>query len=138
MSHEMTFCMIKPDSVKNRKLGAILSHLENEEFEIVRIKKIKLNQIFCETFYSEHKDREFFSSLIKFITSGPVIALALRRENGVLHLRKVMGATDPKKAEASTIRALYGSHVEQNAIHGSDSLSSAHRELALFFPEEDF
>ena len=138
MSSEMTFCMIKPDSIRNKKLGAILGHLENEGFEIVRIKKLKLNPLFCETFYSEHKDREFFSSLIGFITSGPVVALALCREDACLYLRKVMGATDPKKAEASTIRALYGSHVEQNAIHGSDSLSSAHRELALFFPEEDF
>ncbi len=138
MNVEVTFCMIKPDSLKNKKLGAILSHLENEGFEFIKIKKMKLNPYFCEVFYSEHKDREFFSSLIEFITSGPVVALALCRENACAHLRQVIGATDPKKADASTIRALYGSHVEQNAIHGSDSLSSAYRELALFFPKEDF
>ena len=138
MSVEVTFCMIKPDSIKNKKLGAILSHLEGENFEILKIKKMKLNPYFCEIFYSEHKDREFFSSLIEFITSGPVVALALRRENACAYLRQVMGVTDPKKADASTIRALYGSQVEQNAIHGSDSLSSSYRELALFFPKENF
>ena len=138
MGVEVTFCMIKPDSIKNKKLGAILCHLENEDFEFLKIKKMTLNPYFCEIFYSEHKDREFFSSLINFITSGSVLALALRRENACEHLRQVMGATDPKKADASTIRALYGGHIEKNAIHGSDSLSSAYRELALFFPKENF
>jgi len=138
MAVEVTFCMIKPDSVKNKNIGAILSHLEKEGFCFLKIQQMELTSAFCKHFYQEHKDREFFSSLVNFITSGPVLALALGRESACMHLRKVMGVTDPAKAEPSTIRALFGENVEQNAIHGSDSLQSASRELALFFPEEKF
>ncbi len=138
MAVEATFCMIKPDSVKNKNIGAILSHLEKENFRFLKIQQMQLTPDFCKNFYQEHEDRDFFSSLINFISSGPVIALALSRENACLHLREAMGATDPDKAEPSTIRALFGQNVEQNSIHGSDSLKSAVRELALFFPEEKF
>ena len=138
MAVEVTFCMIKPNSMENKNMGAILSHLEKEGFCFLKIQKMKLTADFCKTFYQEHKERDFFSSLIDFMTSGSVLALALSRENACKHLRKIMGATDPKKAEPSTIRALFGQNVEQNAIHGSDSLQSAVRELALFFPKEKF
>lgn len=138
MAVEVTFCMIKPNSVKSKNVGAILSHLEKEGFCFLKIQQMKLTPSFCESFYQEHKDREFFSSLIDFITSGPVLVLALSRENACMHLREVMGATDPAKAKPSTIRSLFGQNVEQNAIHGSDSLKSASRELALFFPKERF
>ena len=138
MAIEVTFCMIKPNSMKNKNVGAILSHLEKEGFYFFKIQQMKLTPSFCKSFYQEHKDREFFSSLIDFMTSGPVLALALSRENACMHLRKLMGATDPAKAESSTIRALFGENVEENAIHGSDSLQSASRELALFFPEDKF
>ena len=132
---EMTFCMIKPDSVQKRNVGAILSHLEKEGFTIIKAQKMKLHSSFCETFYQEHREREFFNSLVEFITSGPVWALILKRKDGCLYLREIMGATDPKQAKPSTIRALFGENVEKNAIHGSDSLVSARREMALFFPE---
>ncbi len=135
---EVTFCMIKPNSVKNKNIGAILDYLEKEGFCFLRMQHMQLTPSFCEVFYQEHKDRDFFSSLIDFITSGPVVALALSRENACMHLREIMGATDPKKAKPSTIRALFGQNVEQNAIHGSDSLQSVSRELTLFFPEEKF
>ena len=138
MALEATFCMIKPNAVKNKKVGAILSHLEKENFHFLKIQQKQLTSSFYKIFYQEHKDRDFFSSLIDFMTSGPVVVLALSRENACLHLRKVMGATDPQKAEPSTIRALFGRNVEQNSIHGSDSLESAARELALFFPEAKF
>lgn len=138
MAVETTFCIIKPNSWESKNVGAILHHLEKEGFCFLKIQKMKLTSSFCEVFYQEHKDRDFFSSLIDFMASGPVLALALSRENACLHLREIMGATDPQKAKPSTIRALFGKNVEQNAVHGSDSLQSASRELALFFPEERF
>lgn len=138
MSIETTFCMIKPDSAKNKHVGGIINYLEKENFEFLQMIQMKLTNSFCEIFYKEHKEREFFSSLINFITSGPVIAMALRRENGCLYLREIMGSTNPKEATRSSIRALYGESIERNAIHGSDSLKSAKRELPLFFPKEVF
>lgn len=137
MSKEVTFCIIKPDSVKNKNIAGILSHLE-VDFEIVCMKKTQLTQELCETFYNEHKERPFFSSLIEFMTSGPIVALALRKEDGVSYLRKIMGATNPAEAAPNTLRKLFGSEIEKNAIHGSDSLKSAERELSLFFPEVQF
>ena len=135
---EVTFCMIKPDSIAKKNAGAILSLLEKKEFSLLKVRLTHLTPHFCEIFYQEHRDKEFFSSLVNFITSGPVLALALKRKSACLYLREIMGATDPKKASPSTVRALFGESVEKNAIHGSDSLTSAHRELALFFPEESF
>ena len=135
---EVTFCMIKPDSTSKKNTGAILSLLEKKGFCILNARQMHLTSGFCEIFYQEHRDKSFFSSLINFITSGPVLVLALKRDSACLYLREIMGATDPKKAGPSTVRALFGESVERNAIHGSDSLASARRELALFFPEESF
>ena len=133
---EITFCMIKPDSVHKKNVGAILSYLEKEGFTVVKAQQMQLHPAFCEIFYQEHRERSFFNSLVEFITSGPVLALILKRKDSCLYLREIMGATDPKQAKPSTIRALFGESVERNAIHGSDSLVSARREMALFFPEE--
>lgn len=135
---ELTFCMIKPDSIKKRCAGAIWTILEKEGFTIVRAHQMNLTSSFCEIFYQEHRKKEFFSNLIDFITSGPVLALALKRKQACSYLRKIMGTTDPKQADKNTIRARFGESIEKNAIHGSDSLSSAQRELALFFPEDLF
>ena len=135
---EVTFCMIKPDSIAKKNTGAILSLLEKKDFSLLKARQMHLTSGFCEIFYQEHQDKEFFSSLVSFITSGPVLALALKRKSACLYLREIMGATDPQKASPSTVRALFGESVEKNAIHGSDSLTSARRELALFFPEESF
>ena len=130
-----TFCMIKPDAVAKGRTGAILHHLEKENFFLVKARLMTLTPAFCEIFYQEHKEKIFFNSLVEFITSGPVLALALKRENAFEKLRQVMGATNPKEAEANSVRALWGESVERNAIHGSDSSLSAQRELSLFFPE---
>lgn len=132
---EHTFCIIKPDSFKNKNVGNILSRLEQEGFEITSAKKMDLDIAFCKVFYAEHINKPFFSSLVEFMTSGPVLALALKREEACSYLRKVMGATNPVEAEKSSIRSLYAESIERNAIHGSDSLKSAQRELSLFFPE---
>lgn len=135
---ETTFCMIKPDSTSKGNVGAILSFLEKKDFKVRKAQWLHLNSHFCETFYHEHKEREFFSDLVKFISSGPVLALALERKDACLYLREIMGATNPKEAASTTIRALFGDSIERNAIHGSDSLVSARRELSLFFPEGSF
>ena len=130
-----TFCMIKPDSMSRKQDSAILDLLEKEGFVLVKKKRLHLSPAFCEIFYAEHSQKEFFPSLTAFISSGEVLALLLKKEGAVFHLRKVMGATDPAKAEPQTLRARFGSSVEQNAVHGSDSEKSARREIALFFPE---
>ena len=127
--------MIKPDAMGQKQDSAILGRLEKEGFLLVKKKRLHLSPAFCEIFYEEHKDKEFFPSLTAFISSGEVLALLLKRENAILHLREVMGATNPAQAAASTLRARFGSSVETNAVHGSDSEQSARREIALFFPE---
>ena len=138
MAFETTFCIIKPDSFKNKNVGNILSRLEEEGFSFLKARFFRMTPKFCEVFYQEHRERDFFSSLVGFMSSGPIMALALSRENACKHLREVMGVTDPKKALGSSLRALYGTSIEKNAVHGSDSIKSAERELALFFSGENF
>lgn len=135
---EVTFCMVKPDAAGRGKTGEIIAVLEKKGFAVLKARQMKLTPAFCENFYQEHCDKSFFSSLIHFMASGPVMAMALKRESACSYLREVMGGTDPKSAEPSTIRALFGETIERNSIHGSDSLKSARRELSLFFPEELF
>ena len=136
MDLKKTFCMIKPDSFRKKNVGAILSRIEKEGFKIHKAKLVKPSLDFCKIFYQEHIDKDFFSSLTQFISSGPVLALVLEREDACQFLRKIMGTTDPKKADKTSIRYQYGESIEQNAIHGSDSPGSACREMALFFQEE--
>ena len=128
-----TFTIIKPDSVRKGNSGKIISRLETEGYKILGLKKVALSQRQAEAFYAVHRERQFFSSLVKYMTSGPVYVAALQRDNAVGHLRKVMGATDPVKAEAGTIRKDFGESIEQNAIHGSDSDENANIEIAFFF-----
>ena len=132
-----TFTIIKPDSVRKRNFGKILSRIEAEGFTVLGIKKIGLSQKQAEAFYGVHRERPFFKDLVKYMTSGPVYVAALERDNAVTHLRNVMGATDPKKADKGTIRAEYGESIEQNAIHGSDSDDNARIEIGFFFAESD-
>jgi len=128
-----TFTIIKPDSVRKGNFGKILSRIEGEGFRILGIKKANLSDKQAQAFYAVHRERPFFPSLVEYMTSGPVYVAALEREGAVPHLRKVMGATDPKKADSGTIRADYGESIEQNAIHGSDSDENAAIEIAFFF-----
>jgi nucleoside-diphosphate kinase len=128
-----TFTIIKPDSVRKGNSGKIISRLEAEGYKILALRKVALSQKQAEAFYGVHRERPFFSSLVKYMTSGPVYIAALQRDNAVGHLRKVMGATDPLKAEAGTIRKDFGESIEQNAIHGSDSDENANIEIAFFF-----
>jgi len=132
-----TFTIIKPDSVRKGNFGKIISRLEAEGFRVLGLKKVSLGRKQAEGFYAVHRERPFFPSLVDYMTSGPVFVAALERDNAVTHLRQVMGATDPKKADKGTVRAEFGESIEQNAIHGSDSDENANIEIAFFFSESE-
>jgi len=134
---EQTLTMIKPDSMEVHNAGNILAHLEKEGFQIQALKRLRLSEAQAQSFYAVHRERPFYDSLVAYMTSGPIIAVALTRENAVPHLRQVMGATDPANADEGTIRALYGSSIERNAIHGSDSPENAQKELCFFFSQAE-
>jgi nucleoside-diphosphate kinase len=134
---QRTLTILKPDAVKAGKVGSILAHLEREGFRMAGGKKVLLSPAQARVFYEVHKDRPFYDALVAFMTEGPVWVLALEREDAVAHLRKVMGATDSRKAETGTIRNLYGTDIERNAIHGSDSPENAAREVSFFFAESE-
>ena len=138
MATETTFSIIKPNAVKKNAIGAIIHKFEENDLKISAAKLVRLSKSLCEEFYAEHKERPFFGELVSFMTSGPVMLMALTGENAVTRNREIMGATDPKKAAPGTIRALFGDNVGENAVHGSDSAASAQRELALFFKNEEF
>ena len=137
MSNNRTFTIIKPDSVRKGNFGKIISRLEGEGFRILGLKKTSLSRRQAEGFYAVHSARPFFASLVEYMTSGPVYVAALERENAVAHLRQIMGATDPTKADAGTIRKDFGESIEQNAIHGSDSDENAKIEIGFFFGESE-
>jgi nucleoside-diphosphate kinase len=137
MAIETTFSIIKPNAVKKNAVGKIISRFEDQGLEVVAAKMTKLPREKAEGFYIEHKDRPFFDSLIRFMTSGPVLLMGLRGENAVLRNREIMGATDPAKAAAGTLRKDFADSIEANAVHGSDSLTSAQREIAYFFDKNE-
>jgi nucleoside-diphosphate kinase len=132
-----TLTIIKPDSVRKNNFGKILSRIESEGFKVLGIKKVALSQRQAEGFYAVHRERPFFKDLVKYMMSGPVYVAALERNDAVPALRKLMGATDPKKADKGTIRAEFGESIEQNAIHGSDSDDNAKIEIGFFFAESE-
>lgn len=129
----MTLAILKPDSIAAGHAGKILAHLQTEGFGLRGIKLLRLSAAQAQAFYEVHRERPFYGSLVQFMTSGPVMPLALERDDAVAHLRQVMGATDVAKAAPGTVRALYGTSIERNAIHGSDSPENAAAELAFFF-----
>ena len=133
MAIERTLCIIKPDAVEKRKSGAILQHVLEEGFDVLALRQQQLSKHEAEGFYAVHRERPFFKDLCEFMTRGPVVLIALQRDNAVLHWRKVIGATDPAKAEAGTIRKLYGSSLGENAVHGSDSVENGRIECAYYF-----
>jgi nucleoside-diphosphate kinase len=137
MAIETTFSIIKPNGVKKNVMGAIITKFESKGLQVAAAKLTKLSKAKCEEFYAEHKARPFFGELVSFMTSGPVLLMALKGENAVAKNREIMGATDPKKAEKGTIRAEFGDSVGENTVHGSDSPQSAQRELALFFEKSE-
>lgn len=137
MAMEKTFSIIKPNAMKKNAIGDIVSMFEANGLKIAAAKITVLSKSKAEEFYAEHKARPFFGELVSFMTSGPVMLMCLAGENAVLKNRDIMGATDPKKANSGTIRAKFGDNVGENACHGSDSVASADRELALFFEKSE-
>jgi nucleoside-diphosphate kinase len=133
MASERTLCIIKPDAFEKRKAGAILQHLLEEGFQVLGMRQLVLSPRQAQGFYAVHRERPFFQDLCEFMQRGPVVVLALEREAAVSHLRQVIGATDPAKADAGTIRKLYGSSLGENAVHGSDSVENGLLECAYYF-----
>jgi nucleoside-diphosphate kinase len=132
---QKTFTILKPDTVSGGNMGMILDRLVKEGFRIRAMKMLHLSNRQAEGFYYVHKERPFFGSLVKFMTEGPVVMMVLEADNAIEKLRKVMGATDPSKAEAGTIRKLFGTNIERNAIHGSDAPDTASFEISYFFSQ---
>ena len=135
MAVERTLSIIKPDAVANNHIGAIISRFEKAGLNILAAKMMQLDADTAGGFYAEHKDRGFFKDLVSFMTSGPILVLVLSGENAVTVNRDLMGATDPQKAAAGTIRADFAKSIDENAVHGSDSEVSAAREIAYFFDQ---
>ncbi|HQT83428.1 MULTISPECIES: nucleoside-diphosphate kinase [Acidiphilium] len=133
MAIEHTLSIIKPDATRRNLTGAINAKFEAAGLRIVAQKRIHLTKAQAETFYGVHKERPFFGGLVTFMTSGPVVAQVLEGEGAVAKNREIMGATDPKKAAAGTIRAEFAEDIEANSVHGSDAADTAAHEIAFFF-----
>jgi len=137
MTTEYTFSMIKPDATKRNLIGKINSYLENAGLKIVAQKMVRLKESQAKEFYAEHKERSFFSGLITYMTSAPVVLQVLKGENAVTKNREIMGATNPAEAKPGTVRKDFAVDIEANSIHGSDSIESAEREINFFFSKEE-
>ncbi len=133
MNSNITFSIIKPNAVRTGKTGPILAMINEAGFEIAAMKMVRLTVAQAESFYAVHKGKPFFEGLIEFMTSGPVFVMILKHDNAVEEFRKLIGATDPNKAEQGTIRRTFAVSVQMNAVHGSDSDENARREASFFF-----
>jgi len=133
MSLERTFSIIKPDAVAAGQAGEILAMIQKAGFKILGLRMTRLSEHQARGFYAVHQERPFFAGLVKFMTEGPIIVMALERENAILGLREVMGATNPEKAAEGTIRKRFAANIERNCIHGSDAPETAETELRFFF-----
>ncbi len=133
---EQTLSIIKPDAVSKNKIGEIISRLEKEHLKVIGAKMVHLNDQEARAFYSIHSEKPFFQDLVQFMSSGPIMVMVLEGEKAIQKNRDIMGATDPKKAEPHTLRALYGTSIDYNAVHGSDSPETAKGEIAFFFKKE--
>jgi len=134
---EKTLAIIKPDALKKKIIGKIITRIEEEGFEISGLRMLHLTKEEAKGFYIVHKDKHFYESLTDFMSSGEIVIMVLERENAISHWRKVMGATDPALADPGTLRREYGFSVERNAVHGSDSPESSEWEIDYFYKEEE-
>jgi nucleoside-diphosphate kinase len=137
MALERTFSIIKPDATRRNLTGAINDRIEKAGLRIVGQRRLRMSKQQAEGFYGVHKERPFFNSLVAFMTSGPVVVQVLEGENAVAKYREVMGATDPAKASANTIRKDFAESIEANSVHGSDSPENAKTEIAFFFKPDE-
>lgn len=136
MAIQTTLVLIKPDGVQRRIVGDVLSRIEHKGLALVAMKMVKASEEIARAHYEPHADKPFFPGLIRFVTSSPLVALAVRGESAIEVVRTLMGATDSRKAAPGTIRGDYGTSISANLVHGSDSEESAHRELALWFGDD--
>ncbi len=137
MAIERTFSIIKPDAVAKNHIGAIYNRFETAGLKIIASKMVHLSKEQAEGFYAEHSERPFFGALVEFMTSGPIMVQVLEGENAVLANREIMGATNPAEAARGTIRSDFADSIDENAVHGSDAVASAEREIAYFFSAEE-
>ncbi|MCM1129181.1 MAG: nucleoside-diphosphate kinase [Alistipes senegalensis] len=137
MAIERTLSIIKPDAVAKDVIGQIYSRFENAGLKIIAARMVKLSRAEAEGFYAEHRERPFFRALVDFMMSGPVMIQVLEGENAIAKNRELMGTTNPKEAAKGTIRADFAESIDANAVHGSDSPTSAAKEIAFFFPETE-
>ena len=137
MSKQRTLSIIKPDAISKNVIGEIYTRFENADLKIIASKMKHLSKLEAEGFYIEHKERPFFTALVEFMISGPVMIQVLEGENAVLKNRDLMGATNPKDAEKGTIRADFADSIDANAVHGSDAVETALREIGYFFSETE-
>ena len=137
MARERTFSILKPDATERNLTGAINAMIEKAGLRIVGQKRVRITKEQAQRFYGVHKERPFFGELVEFMTSGPVVVQVLEGENAIAKYREVMGATDPAKAAANTIRKLHAKSIGENSVHGSDAADTAAREIAQFFSENE-
>jgi nucleoside-diphosphate kinase len=137
MAGKRTLTIIKPDAFNSGKSGQIIAHLEKAGFKVIASRVMHLTEAQAREFYAVHRERPFFTPLVRFMTSGKCMPIVLERSDAVAALRKTIGATDPAEAEAGTVRKLYAESKERNAIHASDSDENAERESKFFFPEAE-
>jgi len=137
MSVQRTLVLCKPDAVQRGLVGRIVSRFEDKGFKIVGMKMLTVGDALAKEHYHEHVQKPFFSELVAFITSSPIVAMAIEGDNAVETVRRLMGTTNPQQADAGTIRGDFGLNLTKNLVHGSDSFSSAQRELSLFFDTEE-
>ena len=134
---ERSLVLIKPDAMQKGLAGTIISRLEREGLKPVALKMLHLDKALAQRHYAVHAGKPFFEDLISYITSTPIIAIVFEGEGAVAVIRKTMGATDPAKAEPGTIRSDFGSDIQRNVVHGSDSIEAAEKEIKLFFAEDE-
>ncbi|MFS1563073.1 MAG: nucleoside-diphosphate kinase [Candidatus Arsenophonus phytopathogenicus] len=137
MTIQRTFSIIKPNAVKKNAIGAIYGRFEQAGFEIIAAKMVHLSEEQAAGFYAEHQGKSFFAGLVEFMTSGPIMLQVLASDDAIQRYRDLMGATDPAKALPGTLRADYADSFTENAVHGSDSVASAEREIAFFFTDDE-
>ena len=135
MNGNITLTMIKPEAVRNGNIGNILDKISSGGFDLIAMKYLKLTREQAEKFYEVHRERPFYKDLVDFMSSGPIVAAVIKKDNAVEAYRKFIGSTNPKDAAPGTIRALYGTNIQENAVHGSDSDENAIKEAAFFFSE---
>ena len=132
-----TLAILKPDCVEKNIIGKVVSHIQDAGFKVIGMKMVRLTKDSAGGFYEIHKERPFYNDLLSYMTSGPCVPIALEKENAVEDFRKLIGATDPSKAEEGTIRKMYADNIERNIVHGSDSDENAAKEISHFFTRKE-